>query len=357
MALILLIEDDAMIRENCKDLLIHGGYNCIVAKDGAEGVELTRTAKPDIIFCDITLPEMDGFQVKKALNIDEETADIPIVYLTGKTERSDLRQAMDIGAVDFITKPFKIKELYSAIERILGNQKAIKDSISQQVSSALADFVHVARHECNTPLHAIINLSRVLNERTDAENFHLIIDSIQKSGVRLHKTLNNIIDLMRLRHYSDDYPDNYESVDLAGIIKSRIPAFVKKYGVAIDFDSVTSNPIFNNLLKDDVLLLVNELLDNAGKFSEKNDTVEVKISGGGIDHNCTLSFSNFIVTDQPKFSVSDIKPFKQFNRAVTEQQGSGLGLHLVTIVCARYNLLMSIKYPHPNQIEVSVAFP
>ena len=356
MTRVLLIEDEELIRENCKELLEHAGYECLVAENGTEGIELATKNKPDIIFCDIQLPGQNGYEVKQKLLENKETAGIPMVYLTGKTKRSDLRRAMDLGAADYITKPFKIAELYSAIERITNVQKAIKDSLSEQVSNALSDFIYVAKHECNTPLHAIINLAQLLGHHPPLENYTQLTESIQTSAKRLHKTLNNLIDLMRLRQYNSERPLSNDSVDILSILQSLIPVNEKKYGVHIELHDKTKSTIVENVLKEDILLIVSELLDNAAKFSFSARPISIKLETEN-KHTLAVSFSNWIRPGQDHFYAQDIKPFRQFNRQTDENQGSGLGLHLATIISNQYNLDLKISYPQPEVLSVKITFP
>lgn len=359
MALILLIEDELKIRENCKELLNNQGYDCITAADGYKGIELARLKMPDLIFCDISLPGIDGFAVKKSLNKNKDTAAIPVVYLTRKSERSDLKQALEIGAAYFISKPFKMKELYAAIERILANKKALEVFVNEKISDALSDFVHVARHECNTPLHGIINLSRLLKNNSDPESFKLIIDSIQASGTRLHKTLNNLIDMMRLTHYSDRYLQVVDYFDVGKVILETIPAFEKKYQLPINVQTDDADIWLANFVLEDIKLVINELTDNACKFSTQKKRVEILIQKSkpiGADLVC-INFSNWHDSAMPCFTVEDIGPFKQFNREINEHQGSGLGLHLTKMICDKYHLKLAINSSADGHIIVSVTIP
>lgn len=113
---ILIIEDNSDIRENIAEILELAGYECITAGDGKKGIEIAQKEHPDLIICDIMMPELDGFGVLHILNKRDETAKIPFIFLTAKTERSDMRQGMIMGADDYITKPFDDTDLLDAIE-------------------------------------------------------------------------------------------------------------------------------------------------------------------------------------------------------------------------------------------------
>lgn len=119
---ILIIDDHEEIRENIAEILSLGGYATCTAENGKRGVEMAISRMPDLIVCDIMMPELDGFGVLHLLRKNEQTAHIPLIFLTAKTERSDFRKGMEMGADDFITKPFDDIELLNAIEIRLKKQ-------------------------------------------------------------------------------------------------------------------------------------------------------------------------------------------------------------------------------------------
>ncbi|OAD46370.1 response regulator [Polaribacter atrinae] len=124
---ILLIEDDVVLRENTSELLELSNYEVTSASNGKIGVQLAQKIVPDIIVCDIMMPELDGYGVLEALTKNEVTKHIPFIFLSAKTERSDVRKGMDLGADDYITKPFNEDELISAIESRLAKVSILKD--------------------------------------------------------------------------------------------------------------------------------------------------------------------------------------------------------------------------------------
>lgn len=116
MKTILLIEDNAFIRENTSEILDLAGYKVLAAANGKAGVELALEHTPDLVICDIMMPVLDGYGVLHMLQRNKEMKDIPFIFLTAKTERSDYRRGMEMGADDYIMKPFEATELLHAIE-------------------------------------------------------------------------------------------------------------------------------------------------------------------------------------------------------------------------------------------------
>src|SRR5688572_2081509 len=116
MKTILVIEDNEDIRENVAEILTLADYNVLTAPNGKEGIDSARKNIPDLIICDIMMPGVDGYGVLHVLNKEPQTQNIPFIFLTSKSERSDFRAAMEMGADDYITKPFAGNELLNAIE-------------------------------------------------------------------------------------------------------------------------------------------------------------------------------------------------------------------------------------------------
>lgn len=113
---ILVIDDNTALRENTAEILELAGYKTFTAENGKQGVDVALSEKPSLIVCDIMMPELDGYGVLHLLRKHPETQNIPFIFLTAKTERSDMRKGMDLGADDYVTKPFDDIELLNAIE-------------------------------------------------------------------------------------------------------------------------------------------------------------------------------------------------------------------------------------------------
>lgn len=119
MRTILLIEDNPEIRDNMAEILELADYKVLMAADGKAGVSTALLQKPDLIVCDVTMPELDGYGVINLLQKHDDTRYIPFIFLTARAERDEIRKGMDLGADDYITKPFSGTELLNAIDRRL----------------------------------------------------------------------------------------------------------------------------------------------------------------------------------------------------------------------------------------------
>lgn len=126
---LLLIEDNREVRENTAEILELAGYKVTTAENGKEGVSLAQQQLPDLIVCDIMMPLLDGYGVLHMLSKNSETSAIPFIFLTAKSERTDMRKGMEMGADDYITKPFEEIELLNAIESRLRKAEQLRKEV------------------------------------------------------------------------------------------------------------------------------------------------------------------------------------------------------------------------------------
>ncbi|MEO5599356.1 MAG: response regulator [Cyclobacteriaceae bacterium] len=145
---ILLIEDNPDVRENTSEILSLANYDVVVAENGKIGVDLAQRINPDLIICDIMMPALDGYGVLHILSKNESTAGIPFIFLTAKTEKSDIRKGMNLGADDYLTKPFDDTDLLNAIEARL-RKTAMQQKQYDPTPEGLDNFIKDAQSVLN----------------------------------------------------------------------------------------------------------------------------------------------------------------------------------------------------------------
>ncbi|MEB3232990.1 MAG: response regulator, partial [Leptolyngbyaceae bacterium] len=161
--LILVIEDEPQMRIGICRTLELAGYEVIATDNGLTGVEFASLEHPDMIICDVMMPKMDGFEVLKLLRQDQELFDVPVIMLTAKSDRLDQRQGMEMGADDYITKPFKTEELLVSISTRLTRQ----EQFAQKLATTQA------RAECQIATLQLV-LKEVQDQLQNAETTALI---------------------------------------------------------------------------------------------------------------------------------------------------------------------------------------
>ena len=142
---ILIVEDNPDVRENLAEILELEGYGVDTAIDGKDGVEKALKDTPDLILCDVMMPELDGFGVLHILSKQQKTADVPFIFLTAKAEKDDFRKGMSLGADDYITKPFDDVQLLQTIDIRLKKSERLRKASDQQSAEGLEHFINEAR--------------------------------------------------------------------------------------------------------------------------------------------------------------------------------------------------------------------
>lgn len=116
---LLLVEDEAPLRANLQRFLTAEGFAVITAVDGAEGIRLARELQPDLVICDVLMPQVDGYRVLAELRANPQTARLPLIFISASADRDDRLRGIEHGANDYVTKPFKLEQLLDAVRKWL----------------------------------------------------------------------------------------------------------------------------------------------------------------------------------------------------------------------------------------------
>lgn len=238
---VLLIEDDAVLRGNTAELLEILDYEVITAANGKIGLEKARHEHPDVIVCDIMMPELDGYDVLEALSNNEQTKLIPFIFLSAKTERQDVRKGMNLGADDYITKPFSEDELVSAIESRLAKVAILKEfkenKESQTVEKNTGDIKTLndlrVYFETHGNSHNFQQGDVIYNEGQNSNYIYLIHNGVVKchrfdeQGKELTTALYKNADIFGYTSFIQNIPYQETStalrnVELLGISKDQL---------------------------------------------------------------------------------------------------------------------------------------
>jgi len=250
---ILVIDDNNDIRENTAEILDLAGYKTFTAENGKKGVEVALKEKPSVIVCDIMMPELDGYGVLHLLRKNPATENIPFIFLTAKTERGDFRKGMEMGADDYITKPFEEIELLNAVEIRLK-----KSTILQQQYGPGADGLHQFLKDVKNT-----GLVEKLSEKYEVENYERkqIIYSEGRRPRYLYYLVKGKVKGFRSNDDGKEYISNlYSDGDFIGYT-----ALIddKSYD---DSASVLENAEIMLIPKDDFLQMVYSDISIASKF-------------------------------------------------------------------------------------------
>jgi diguanylate cyclase (GGDEF)-like protein len=173
---ILVIEDEEFVRENIEELLDAEGFEVISAENGRIGVDLAKVMIPDLILCDVMMPELDGYNVLAALRQDSVTAAVPFIFLTAKSAKTDFRQGMELGANDYITKPFTRAELLGAIASRIKYDDKVREHYNIELQQAKEQLNYLIHNDSLTNLPNRLSLRERFKQiqPTDTDNEQLV---------------------------------------------------------------------------------------------------------------------------------------------------------------------------------------
>ncbi len=324
MVRILLAEDDSMLRENISMMLSSEGYDVKAASNGMEALSFVEEFNPDLILSDIMMPVMDGIEMFSKIKNNPGLDAIPFIFLTAKVDLPAIRQGMNLGADDYITKPFKSRDLLSAIKIRL--DKAI--SIKNRIHNLRNNISLYVPHELRTPLVSILGYSDILREELasfSSEEITEMLSAINRSGKRLLERIEKFILFSELMMNEDnliaDNPDN-EFYLKDSDVKHNLKAYLSE---EIDKKTLEIN-LSEALIKIPQRyfdFIIREIVQNALKFSLDKTVVRVEGSLTNDQYSLNIKDEGCGLTSE---QIIGISAFQQFDRKKHQQVGNGLGL-------------------------------
>ena len=261
MKTILLIEDDMALRENTEELLELSGYSVLTASNGKLGIQAAKENLPDIVICDIMMPEVDGYGVLENLSADKNTKHIPFIFLSAKTEHKEIRMGMDMGADDYLTKPFEEEDLLSAIESRLAKaqllERVLKEEQETMPSEAELRNLHELKNffDDNGEQVDFEEGDTIYNEGSRSNKIYLILKglvkchTIDEDGKELITTLYHADDFLGFTSFMNNVPYQesataMEHTQLASISKEDLKTILEKnHNISIELMELLTNNI------------------------------------------------------------------------------------------------------------------
>jgi DNA-binding response OmpR family regulator len=193
---ILVIEDETGIRENLREMLEAEGFEIREAETGVDGIRQAVSDPPDLVVCDVMMPGKDGFEVLAELRSRESTGHLPFLFLTARADRGSLRKGMELGAEDYLTKPFSRHELLAAVRTRLDRAESLAATYRRQLGTLRNTLSRALPHEILTPLNGILGLSGILVQEYETMQRNEMLDiarGIADSGESLHRLVRRFL--------------------------------------------------------------------------------------------------------------------------------------------------------------------
>ena len=344
---ILVIDDEEWLREMIHLALKQRGFDVIESSNGAEGLEKARQELPDLILCDINMEKVDGYLTLASLRNEAPTAAIPFILMTGLADNAGMRHGMELGADDYLAKPFTTDALYAAVEARLKKAQTVRDEAERKLAHLRDNISLMMPHEMRTPLNGILSNAELLAQSAATLKTAEIAEigqEIHKSSERLTRLIENFLVYAQLELIAAD-PKNVNALRIgktehaASLIREHATAQAiqsnRAKDLSLDIADLTVPMAAEYLAK-----ITDELVQNAFKFSEPG--TPVRVSTGEVFNAVVLS-----VSDQGRgFSTEQIQrigAYMQFDRKMNEQQGLGLGLTIAKRLVELHGGVLSIE--------------
>jgi len=352
---ILLVEDEAPIRESLQEILEMHGFEAITAENGREGFYLASTQKPDLIISDVQMPELTGYEMLELLQKNADLMHIPFIFLTSQIEHEKVRTGMNLGADDYLAKPVRMRDLLTAVENRLQKSERIKLAFDDKINDLLLTINKNVQHEFNTPLHGILGFSDLIlsSQNLSPDSLKMFANAIQIAGLRLKDTLDNIMLYRSLLGNSEFFTPILTVIDENTFNAIANPLFLKYKRE----DSVKFRNIQQQFLDGDskyIGKIFTEIIDNACKFSNPNDPIVISQTSTENTVSYTIEDLGMGLTTE---QISQIAPFKQFDRQKYEQQGLGLGLYIAGKLMELHNGSLTILKGEQQGLKCIITFP
>jgi len=365
MTRILAIEDEAAILENIIEILDIEDYEMHGAPDGLAGVEMAHQIMPDLILCDVKMPHMDGFSVLMEMRSNPQTTQIPFIFLTAFADKPFRRRGMNLGAADYLTKPFTASELIDAVQAQLKRHEELNEAREHQIEDLRQNIVMALPHELRTPLTGIITCADMLlmdyddGVEPNLERTEQMIRIMHKSGLRLHHLVENYLIYAQLEvalkggdRQNFVFGEGIQDVSSTLAYVANQAATSAGRSVAITQHASADKTV--RVTEQNLEKIVTELVSNAFKFSEPETVVTV---ADGIEEDAYV----FRIRDEGRGmtaeQIKQIGAYMQFDRRIYEQQGMGLGLIIAKRLAELHEGQLKIESEPGVGTKVTVRLP
>ncbi len=359
---ILVIDDEEWLRDMVKIALVDRGYNVIEADNGATGIEVARKELPDLILCDVRMERVDGYLTLATLHNEPATAAIPFILMTGMADTAGMRHGMELGADDYLPKPFTIDGLYAAVDARLKKAQTTREEAEKKLTDLRDNISLMLPHEMRTPLNGILGFAELLHTGADTMSPQEVAEmgqGIYESGKRLERLIENFLVYVQLEIAA---ADPTKAAELRGRVEAG--AAVRLLEAKLGAAAVESNRAGDLKLQLGAVTVpmsaeylgkvAEELVRNALKFSKPGSAVRVTLS----EDDKNVSFS---VNDQGRGlspeQIARIGAYMQFDRKSQEQQGAGLGLIIAKRLTEIHDGTLSITSDAETGTTVTVKLP
>lgn len=330
---VLVLDDNPLILETLKAILQSRNFDVFCTDEGAIALRFLKSNEIDVVISDVMMPTMDGYKFHSSVRNEPSLSHVPFIFLTALDDVKEVARGNQVGADNYLTKPFDPHVLMSVVEGKVARSKALRQVMKESEDNYRQRVVQTLSHEFRTPLVAINTGSEILREqrsRLDEAKVQKLIDAIYRGGQRLERLVQ---DFMTLQHIeagiaSRVFEARRHKVSCRKMLKEIHEVQSEDYKLdnrsLLFLETGADLPI--DIMEVQLKDAIGRIIQNAFKFSSSNDCVELWCEA-------EQDYISIVVADRgPGLTLqqaqSAIDAFKQLNRDKIEQQGAGLGLYI-----------------------------
>lgn len=344
---ILVVDDNQANLRLLADMLLMHQYTVHKTTSGTTALELAQTLQPDLILLDIAMPVMDGYQVCQALKADPRTCHIPVIFISAMTETDDIVKGFEVGGVDYITRPFKFREVLARVanQLTLIRQRQEIEALRRQdrqtfesLSRMKDEFIRMATHDLRNPLNVILGYTTVLERINVAQEHQALMEetrqAIRSNVEKMRRLVTDMLDLAQMETGEHLKP---EPVPLGSFLARAVSTFrllAEQRQIALSFAPPPQEIV---ALVDPSALtrVIDNLLINALNYTPAGGRVRVRVRGRGNQAFIIVADTGLGVPPEDLPRLFDA--FYRVNRHNgPEIEGSGLGLSIVKTIVERH---------------------
>ena len=361
MARIIVIDDDPDVLETVTRVL-HADYHDITtAANGAQGIQLIKSRPVDLILCDISMPIVDGYAVFQTIKNDVKTNAIPFVFISARGARSNQRKGMELGADDYLIKPFSAKELLSCVRTQIVKHHLIADRYESTLKMVRKNIIYALPHELRTPLSQIIGYAGLLEMESDpllAATVKEYGKRITKAGERLEHLIENYLVYAQIEIVASSLDEleklrNHIVRDAAPIIEVAITERAEHHNRVKDVQAQVVGCALR-ISESDLTKIICELVDNAFKFSSTGSPVVIDSAKTADTYQISISDKGRGMSES---QIALLDAYMQFDRAFYEQQGVGLGFIIAKRLIELHGGKLKLESKIDSGTTVQITFP
>lgn len=365
--LILIVDDIAKNLQLLGKILDNRGYRVLAATDGDQAIKAAKKHLPDLILLDIMMPGLSGYDVCRELKADEELSEIPVIFLTARSDEEDVIKGFDLGGSDYVTKPFNSGELLARIQTHLSLKKARDQIIRQQeklrqITNTKDKLYSIIAHDLKGALAGISGMADIVDEELEAETVNdeikNYINLIYNSSTSANLILENLLSWTKMQGGELEMnPEKFSLLEEIEVIIHLYQTLANKKGIEISVQSEgETDTIFAD--KQMISTVIRNLISNAIKFSNEGDRITIQVEESDTGNGVKLSVKDQGIGMPEEIQQNIFNPDERPKRKGTDNEGgTGLGLVMCKEFIEAHNGELFVKSEVDEGSEFTFILP